>query len=354
MFSIENIIRKNIRNITPYSSARDEYRGKDGIFLDANENSIGSADAENLNRYPDPHQNELKEKLAEIKGLTKENIFVGNGSDEAIDLLIRAFCNPGKDKTITLIPTYGMYKVSAAINDIEVIEIELTKEFQINIKETLRHFNEFTKLIFICSPNNPTGNIINKVDIEIILKEFKGVVVLDEAYIDFAEKNSFVPFLKDHPNLVILQTLSKAWGLANIRLGMALSGNMEIINVLNNIKPPYNIAGNTQKIALRALQNIDKKNEMVKTIIEERELLKQKLIILVMVENIYPSDANFLLVKMTNSELVFNYLTGQKIITRNRSNVALCEGCLRITTGTNEENNKLITTLKSYEESIIH
>lgn len=353
-FNIENFLRKNILNITPYSSARDEYKGKDGIFLDANENSLGSAVAENLNRYPDPHQNDLKEKLAEIKGLTNENIFIGNGSDEAIDLLIRAFCNPGKDKIITLIPTYGMYKVSAAINDIEVIEVALTKEFQINIKETVKHFNELTKLIFICSPNNPTGNIINTIDIEVILKDFKGIVVLDEAYIDFAENKSWVPFLKDHPNLIILQTLSKAWGLANIRLGMALSGNEAIINVLNKIKPPYNINGNTQRIAFDALLNIDKKNEMVKTIIEEREKLKQQLIKLAIVEVIYPSDANFLLVKIHDAENIFKYLIKHKIIIRNRSTVALCEGCLRITTGTKEENKKLITTLKAYEESIIH
>ena len=354
MFNIENIIRKNIRNITPYSSARDDYKGKEGIFLDANENSLGSTVDENLNRYPDPHQYDLKEKLSEIKGLTNENIFVGNGSDEAIDLLIRAFCNPGKDKIITLVPTYGMYKVSAAINDVEVVEVELTKEFQINVKETIQQFNEFTKLIFICSPNNPSGNIINRIDIEAILKEFKGIVVLDEAYIDFVESKTWVPFLKDHPNLVILQTLSKAWGLANIRLGLALSGNTEIINILNKIKPPYNINGYSQRIAFDALQNMDRKNEMVKIIIEEREKLKQQLIKLAMVKLIYPSDANFLLVKMNDSESVFNYLIDEKIILRNRSTVVLCEGCLRITIGTEQENTKLITTLKSYEENSIH
>lgn len=353
IFNIDNLLRENIRNIAPYSSARDEYKGKEGVFLDANENSIGSTVAD-YNRYPDPHQNELKEKLAALKQIEKENIFIGNGSDEAIDLLIRAFCNPGKDKIITLIPTYGMYKVSAAINNIAVIEIALNKDFQLDVNETVKHFDDLTKLIFICSPNNPTGNIISKNDIAVILKQFKGIIVLDEAYIDFAEDKSWLPFLNDHPNLVILQTLSKAWGLANIRLGMAFSGNKQIIKVMNNIKPPYNINGNTQMIALHAFQNVKKKNEMVAVIIEEREELKNALSKLKVVDIIYPSEANFLLVKMKEADNVFKYLIESKIILRNRSIKGICEGCLRITTGTKAENKKLIKTLMEYEKSIIY
>lgn len=347
---VEELVRKNILNLKPYSSARSEYSGREGIFLDANENAFGSTVNDRLNRYPDPLQDQLKKRLAELKGLKPEQIFLGNGSDEAIDLLIRAFCEPGKEKILIFPPTYGMYQVCAEVNNVAVEKTSLTPDFQIDTGEVLKHLNKETKLTFICSPNNPTGNSFPAEQIREILDNFHGLVVLDEAYIDFAPEKSWLHRLRDFPNLVILQTFSKAWGLANIRLGIALA-DPKIIEILNRIKYPYNVNGVTQKLALNALQNISGMKEMVRKIFFQRNRLETGLKKFPFIQNIYPSDANFLLVKMKNANKVFNYLMNQKIIVRNRSNLILCEDCLRITVGTEEENDKLLKAFASLELS---
>ena len=270
MFNLQDLIRPNIKNLIPYSSARDEFKGKEGTFMDANENSFGSPIGENLNRYPDPLQMELKEKIGRLKGVIPSRIFLGNGSDEAIDILFRAFCNPGKDNVIIVPPTYGMYEVAANINDVNCIKINLTGEFQLNVKGLLDSINPDTKLIFLCCPNNPTGTSLKAGDIKNILTNFQGIVVLDEAYIDFANYKSLTSELDNYPNLVILQTLSKAWGLASLRLGMAFASE-EIIDVFNKIKPPYNISGQTQQLVLKALDNHKQINKWINEIKSEKK-----------------------------------------------------------------------------------
>jgi len=348
MFDINNILRENIKNLTPYSSARDEFQGEASVYLDANENAFGSPLDQNYNRYPDPLQYEVKKRLSEIKGVPPRNIFLGNGSDEAIDILVRAFCNPGVDNVILVPPTYGMYEVSANINDIRIKKVPLTEEFQLNLEGIAEAIDEHTKLIFVCSPNNPTGNSINREDVETLLANFKGIVVVDEAYINFSRQKTFIQELTEYANLVVLQTLSKAWGLAGLRVGMAFASE-EIIEVMNKVKPPYNINDASQQLALKALQNVDQVNEWIKETLIQRDKLVLELKDYEFVIDIYPSDANFILVKTTDPRGIYSHLVQQGIIVRDRSKVTLCEGCLRITIGTPIENNILLEALKNYK-----
>lgn len=346
-FSIEKLLRPHILGIKPYSSARDEYSGKDGVFLDANENPYGSLTGEPFNRYPDPYQLEIKEKLSFIKGVRPTQIFLGNGSDEAIDLLMRAFCVPGKDNVILLPPTYGMYEVSASINDIEIKKVNLTEDYQLKPKEILAAVDSHTKIIFVCSPNNPSGNKMKRQDIRTILEKFKGLVVVDEAYIDFSDEPSFTKELLEFPNLLVMQTFSKAWGMANLRIGMAFASD-EIIRVLNLIKPPYNISGLTQQKVIESLEQADKIQEVVQRVLQEKDRLSKALKKFPFVLHIYPSNANFLLVKMKGAKKVYDYLISDLIIVRDRSKVVLCEDCLRISVGTKEENDALLVELEKY------
>jgi histidinol-phosphate aminotransferase len=348
MFSIDNILRKNIKNLTPYSSARDEYQGEASVFLDANENAFGSPLEQQFNRYPDPLQYQVKKRLSEIKGLPIRNIFLGNGSDEAIDILFRSFCNPGVDNVILVPPTYGMYQVSANINDVEARNIPLTEDYQLNLEDIAEAIDERTKLIFICSPNNPTGNSIDRSDVETLLTNFKGIVVVDEAYINFSRQKTFIQELTEYANLVVLQTLSKAWGLAGLRVGMAFASE-EIIEVMNKVKPPYNINEASQQLALQALANVDQVNNWIKETLNQRDRLVLGLKDFDFVLDIYPSDANFILVKTTDARGIYNFLVQKGIIVRDRSKVVLCEGCLRITVGTPDENNLLIQSLLKYK-----
>lgn len=348
MFNIDKLLRENIKNVVPYASARDEYTGSEGIFLDANENALGAACGGEYNRYPDPLQRDLKERIAGLKRLSWTQIFLGNGSDEAIDLLMRAFCNPGKDNIIITPPTYGMYEVSAGINHIEVREAPLTEDFQLIPDAVLAAVDANTKIIFLCSPNNPTGNVLRMNDMKKIVEGFDGLVVIDEAYIDFAPDRSFLPYLKQYPNLVVLQTFSKAWGLAGLRLGMAFASE-EIIAVYNKIKFPYNVNVETQRLAMKALSNLLQKEKMVEEILDEREKLSAVLKQLDQVLKIYPSDANFLLVKTKDGRKVYDYLISKQIITRDRSKVRMCEGSLRISVGKPEENKQLLEALQAYK-----
>lgn len=346
-FNLNDLLRDNIRKLVPYSSARDEFKGEASVLLDANENAFGSPLDHAYNRYPDPLQHKVKEKLASIKGLPTENIFLGNGSDEAIDILYRAFCRPGIDNVVLVPPTYGMYEVSANINDVTIRKVNLTIDYQLDLDGIAEALDSHTKMIFICSPNNPTGNSINRQDIETILTNFKGIVVIDEAYINFSKHRSFTQELAEFPNLVILQTLSKAWGLAALRLGMAFASK-EIIQVFNKIKPPYNINQATQDLVLGALENVDTVNAWIKETVAERELLAQKLQQLSQVEHITPSDANFILVKLAEPRTLYTFLVERGIIVRDRSKVELCEGCLRITVGRSGENEQLVEAIKQF------
>ena len=343
---INSLQRENIKKLKPYSTARDEYKGQASVFLDANENSYGSPLDKNYNRYPDPLQLDLKDAISQIKGVPIENTFLGNGSDEAIDLLYRAFCEPGKDNVIILPPTYGMYEVSANINNVEIRKVNLLSNFQLDLNGIAEAIDENTKLIFICSPNNPTGNSIVRTDIETVLANFNGLVVIDEAYINYAKQRTFIKELTEYSNLVVMQTFSKAWGLAALRLGMAFAAR-PVIDVLNKVKPPYNINQATQDIALEALKNIEQVNDWIKITVEEREKLSNDLIALPMVKKVYPSDANFILVEVEEALKTYNALVDQGIIIRDRSKVTLCEGCLRITIGTKKENETLLTALKT-------
>jgi histidinol-phosphate aminotransferase len=347
MFQLDRLLRENIRNLVPYSSARDDFSGEARVFLDANENSLGSPLTKWYNRYPDPHQRKLKEALSRIKGIPPQNIFLGNGSDECIDILYRAFCNPGVDNVIINPPTYGMYEVSAAINEVKIRRSPLMEDFQLDLIHLENLADDHTKIIWICSPNNPTANSMRREDIEIILNNFDGLVVIDEAYINFSRQRSFIPELADYPNLVILQTLSKAWGLAGLRLGMAFASE-SIIEVYNRIKPPYNIGQATQDLVLGALEETDQVNEMIRNIVSLRSGLEKNLAELELVLKIYPSDANFLLVKVSDPKRIYQYLLDQGIVVRDRSNVMLCEGCLRITVGTEKENAELVNKLRSF------
>jgi histidinol-phosphate aminotransferase len=348
---INKLIRQNIKDLQPYSSARSEFSGDATVFLDANENSFGSpirslsTSGKDYNRYPDPLQWDLKRKIAAIKNVDPQKMLLGNGSDECIDLLFRAFCNPQKDNVIICPPTYGMYKVYANINDVEAKEVNLSNSFKLDMSALEEAIDEHTKLIFLCSPNNPTGNSLDRDDIELILNNFEGLVVIDEAYINYSRHRSFLMELKEYPNLVVMQTFSKAWGLAALRLGI-LFASEEIVGILNKIKPPYNINQATQELAMQALDHLQDVNEMIKTTIREREELENNLNKLSIVEQVYPSDANFLLVKIKEATSVYNTLKEKGIIVRNRSNVVLCDDSLRITVGTKEENDLLIQELE--------
>lgn len=350
MADLQKILRPHLQKLVPYASARDEFSGEAAVFLDANENSLGSATAEEYNRYPDPYQQAVKRMLAKIKGVQIEQIFLGNGSDEAIDLLIRAFCEPGRDHIIILPPTYGMYKVSADINNVAVREVFLSPDYQPRVEEILKVTNAHSKLLFICSPNNPTGNLQDPEAIQKLMEGFPGLVVVDEAYIDFSGQDSWTLKLKEYPNLVVLQTFSKAWGLAALRLGIAFA-SAEIIKILNKIKPPYNVSELSQERALEAMRNVDKMRTQVSIILHERGELVKKLEALPLVEKVYPSDANFVMVKVPAARKVYEFLVCRGIIVRDRSRVALCEGCLRITVGTPFENEQLLEQLAAFPAS---
>jgi len=350
MFDLKTILRPNIAALVPYSSAREDFKGNAEVYLDANENALGSAISSHvLNRYPDPLQLKVKEKLSKIKSVAPANIFLGNGSDEAIDILIRAFCNPGKDNIIILPPTYGMYEVAAKINDVTAKAVNLTKDAQLDLAEIKIAKDKNTKLIFVCTPNNPTGGTINIKDIESLLTSFNGVVVVDEAYIDFADETSMLKDLNKYPNLVTMQTFSKAWGLAGLRVGMAFA-SAEIISVMNKIKAPYNVGELAQQLIAEALENTEDVRKMVRTLKKERELLIEKLPTFSFVKDILPSQANFLLVKTTCPNELYNFLIDNNIVVRNRASLPLCEGGLRITVGTPEENKKLLALLSTFEK----
>lgn len=343
-FDLNRLVRENIRKLVPYSTARDEFAGQARVYLDANENAFGSPLPQAYNRYPDPFQLKLKEALGGIKTVPAERIFLGNGSDEVIDVLLRTFCEPGKDNVITLPPTYGMYEVSAGINNVEVRKAPLLPGFQPDLDLIAREVDENTKLIFICSPNNPTGNSIDREVIETILNNFNGLVIIDEAYINYSRYRSFIQELNEYPNLVVLQTLSKAWGLAGLRLGIAFAGK-GIIDLLNKVKPPYNVNQPAQELAIAALGNLEQVNQWIKTTVAERERLEKALLKLPIVQKVFPSDTNFLLVKTENAADVYKKLVERGIIVRDRSRVSLCENCLRITVGSPGENNQLIEAL---------
>ena len=337
---IQKLVRKNILNLKPYSSARDEFEGENGIFLDANENPFGE-----LNRYPDPYQRKIKERLSKINQISADNIFLGNGSDEVIDLAFRIFCNPAEDKVVTFSPTYGMYEVSANINNVELINWELNQDFQIDL-DTLKPYleDENLKIIFICSPNNPTGNSIQ--NIEYILDNFNGIVFIDEAYIDFSTEESFRNKIKNYPNLIVSQTFSKAWGMASVRVGIAYASE-EIIKFYNKTKPPYNISQLNQNAVLNVLndENIKLVQDNIKMILNEKKILILSLEQLTLVKKIFPTDANFILIEVENADLIYQKLVNENVIVRNRNSVT--KNCLRITVGSQEENLKLIETLKS-------
>jgi histidinol-phosphate aminotransferase len=348
MADIEGLLRENIRKLVPYASARDEFKGEAQVYLDANENSLGSPLMQWYNRYPDPLQWKVKEAISRIKGVPAHNIFLGNGSDECIDILFRAFCNPGKDNVIINPPTYGMYEVSAHINDIEVRRAVLLDDFQLDLVHLENLVDEHTKIIWICSPNNPTANSMNRQDVETVLNNFPGIVVLDEAYINFSRHRSFIQELGEYPNLVVLQTLSKAWGLAGLRLGMAFAAEA-IIEVYNKVKPPYNISQATQELVLKALENTEEVNGMIRALVAMRGQLANALLSIPVVEKVHPSDANFLLVKVHDAKAVYRFLLEKGIVVRDRSRVDLCEGCLRITVGTENENGELVEALRDFK-----
>lgn len=347
MFSLESILRQNIKKVKAYSSARDEFNGEAKVFLDANENSLGSPLLKWYNRYPDPHQKKIKQALSAIKQVAVEQIFIGNGSDECIDLLIRCFCNPGVDNMIICPPTYGMYEVSAGINDVEIKKIPLLNTYQLDLDSIAHAIDALTKIIWLCSPNNPTGNSLNYHDIETLANNFDGIVVIDEAYINFAKQKSFLSSLIDYPNVVVLQTLSKAWGLAGLRLGMAFASR-DIIEYLDKIKPPYNINQATQELVLQALEDVGQVNDMIREIVSMREELILVLKKIPCVQQVFASDANFLLVQVDNVLEIYNYLLKKEIVVRDRSNVILCAGCIRITIGSEKENTILVDALIDY------
>jgi len=388
-FDLNNIVRDNIRRLKPYSSARSEFAGSAEVFLDANENAFGSPAGNGYNRYPDPLQKELKERVAEMNGLDPSQIFVGNGSDEAIDLLFRIFCEPGRDECVVCPPTYGMYRVSADINDVAVKEVPLTSDFQLDVDAILNSVTTNTKLIFICSPNNPTGNLMRREDVISIAEKFRGIVVIDEAYIHFSTgkrrtlqaeppalaggkdvaadqgelasdvsppahaasgpmSESFISEMSRLPNIVILQTFSKAWAMAGLRVGLAFASE-QIIDLMNRVKPPYNVSGIAQQAVLEALGKRGEIDAWIGETIGERTRLNNALAEFEFVQKVHPTDANFLLVATTNANAIYQYLVDECIVVRNRNSVAMCEGCLRITVGTAEENDRLLTSLGNYE-----
>lgn len=337
---INTLVRANIRTMKPYSSARDDFKGEADIFLDANENPYPSP----YNRYPDPLQWRVKQKLSPIKKVKPEQIFLGNGSDEAIDLVIRAFCEPNVDSILISDPTYGMYSVCAEVNAVKIHRVKLTTTFDLDLEKTREKIDATTKVIFFCSPNNPSGNLLTRDKIKAVLEEFRGVVVIDEAYIDFTSSKSFAEELDNYPNLIVLQTFSKAWGLAGLRLGMAFA-SADIINILNKIKYPYNVNIQTQDLALKALSFTRQKDQWVSEIIEQRKKMEADLSELDITIKVFPSDSNFLLVQVKEAVKTYRYLMNQGIIVRDRSNVTLCVNCLRITVGTPAENERLLKAL---------
>ncbi len=341
-FNINNLVRENIKSLKPYSSARDEFKENtsDMIFLDANENPFENG----VNRYPDPQQNSVKELLSKIKKVNTKNILLGNGSDEVLDLIFRAFCEPNKDNIIILPPTYGMYKVLANINAIEVKEVLLTTNFQPKTQTILLAANQNSKVLFLCSPNNPTGNSFSRIQVEKLLKQFKGIVVLDEAYVDFSKQESWLNRLEEFPNLIITQTLSKAYGMAGIRLGICYASK-EIITVLNSIKPPYNVNELTQQKAIERLSDFDVIQNEIKQLKNEKVKLQKALESIYFVQKIYKSDANFLLIKVDDAAERYQQLIEKGIVIRNRTKEPNCENCLRITVGTEEDNEKFISVL---------
>ncbi|MCE5174207.1 MAG: histidinol-phosphate transaminase [Bacteroidales bacterium] len=339
--NLQNLVRPNIFNLKPYSCARDEFKGKASAYLDANENPLNAP----YNRYPDPLQNDLKEKVAKLKNMDSEKLFFGNGSDEPIDLVIRIFCEPGVDNIVAIDPTYGMYQVCADINNVEYRKVHLLEDFSIDVDSVLAAVDNRTKIIFMCSPNNPTGNDLNVSDMKKVIKSFNGIVVIDEAYIDFSSRKSFLTELDQYPNLIVLQTFSKAWGMAAIRLGMAFAGS-EIIGFFNKVKYPYNINLLTQYFVGEEIKKLKRKEDWVEMLVSQRGKLIAQLEKLPMVQKVYPTDANFVLVKVNDANATYRYLVEQGIIVRNRNNVSLCLGCLRITVGIPEENALLIETLQ--------
>ena len=344
MITLEKLVRPNIWSLAPYSSARDEYSGKEAhVFLDANENPYNAP----YNRYPDPLQRELKKLLSRVKGVPEDMIFLGNGSDEAIDLVYRVFCIPGKDNVVSIAPTYGMYQVCADINDVECRQVLLDDNFQLHADQLLAACDERTKVIWICSPNNPTGNSLDRNEILKVIEEFDGIVVVDEAYSDFAQQQSLRKELPTHPNLIILQTMSKAWGSAAIRLGMAFA-SPEIIAIYNKVKYPYNVNLLTQQQAMEALKDPFEVDKWVKTLLEERNHLIQSFLELPICEQVYKTDANFFLARMTDAQRIYDYLVDKGIIVRNRTRVQLCHNCLRVTIGTRSENSELLSALRQY------
>ena len=344
MKPLEQLVRKNIWSLAPYSSARDEYSGKKAhVFLDANENPYNGP----YNRYPDPLQRDLKSMLKKVKGVPEENIFLGNGSDEAIDLAYRVFCNPGHDNVVAIAPTYGMYQVCADINNIEYRQVLLDDNFDFKAADLLAACDEHTKIVWLCSPNNPTGNSLNRDEILKVVEGFDGIVIVDEAYIDFSQQQSMRQELPSHPNLIILQTMSKAWGSAAIRLGMAFASK-EIIAIYNKVKYPYNVNQLTQEQALMMLKDPFEVDKWVKILLAERSRLMQAFLELPVCEQIYRTDANFFLAKMTDANAIYNYLVDKGIIVRNRNKVQLCQNCLRITIGNRTENNELLAALRQY------
>lgn len=338
--TLNELVRPNIQKLKPYSSARDEYQGEASVFLDANENPLNQP----YNRYPDPLQRELKVKVAAIKGVHPDQLFFGNGSDEPIDLLYRVFCEPRIDNVVAIDPTYGMYKVCADINDVTYRSVLLSEDFTLNADALLKAVDAHTKVIFLCSPNNPTGNDLSVEEVKKVLDTFGGITVIDEAYIDFSDRESYLSLLSSYPNLIILQTFSKAWGMASVRLGMAFA-QPEIIRYFNKVKYPYNINILTQRFVMEAVDHLERKNEWVNMLVKQRAVLVEKLGTCKLVKAIYPSDANFVLVKVDDPNAVYDALVKQGVIVRNRHAVSLCAGCLRITVGTPAENEALLEAL---------
>lgn len=340
--NLQQLVRKNVWNMKPYSSARDEFKGDASVFLDANENPLN----DKYNRYPDPLQWSLKQKIAKVKNIAPENIFLGNGSDEPIDLVIRIFCEPRIDNIVAVDPTYGMYQVCAEVNDVEYRKVLLNENFDLDAQKLLEKTDRNTKLIFLCSPNNPTGNLLSREEIKKVLDSFAGIVVVDEAYIDFASEATWLNDLEEYPNLIILQTFSKAWGLAAVRLGMAFA-SAEIIKLFNKVKYPYNVNILTQNFVGDELDKLELRKQWIATLLEGRNYLINELPKLPFVEKIYPTDANFILVKVEDANSLYKQLADKGVIVRNRNSVSLCAGCLRITVGTDKENEMLIKTLRT-------
>lgn len=345
-FELENIIRDNIRKLIPYSSARNEFSGKASIFLDANENPFNSP----YNRYPDPIQKKLKERVSSLYNVPARNIFLGNGSDEAIDLTFRIFCTPGIDNVLSITPSYGMYEVSASVNDTEFRKVLLNEDYSFSAGSILEASDSYSKLVFLCSPNNPTGNLMSTEETLKLLDKFRGVVVVDEAYIDFADSEGMLPYLNQYPNLIVLRTFSKAWGLAGIRLGMAFASE-EIIKLFNKVKYPYNLNILTQNFALENLKSKKQKIDWINEIIGQRKILEKEISDFKFVKKVYPSDANFLLVRVDYPGELYNYLKENEIIVRDRSSLVLCEDSLRITIGTKEENRALMKAINEFDSS---